>query len=140
MIGYLTRMLELFGVVFLRFPPVPRLWCVWLVGVNLGCLYFIGHVEAQVVLAITAIVIAGQTLIYQSIGFTRILGSTHILWLPMFAWMATRIDTIAQDPALADWLALLFATNMISIVVDAIDATRFLRGERAPHYRWKLAG
>jgi hypothetical protein len=58
----------------------------------------------------------------------------------MFAWMATRIDTIAQDPALADWLALLFATNMISIVVDAIDATRFLRGERAPHYRWKLAG
>ena len=43
------------------------------------------------------------------------------------------------EPAYAGWLALLFATNMVSMVVDAIDAARFLRGERAPHYRWKLA-
>ena len=39
MIGFLIRMLEFFGVVFLRFRPVPRLWCVWLVGVNVACLY-----------------------------------------------------------------------------------------------------
>jgi hypothetical protein len=25
-------------------------------------------------------------------------------------------------------------------VVDTIDAVRFLRGERAPHYRWTVAG
>jgi len=140
MIGFLIRMLELFGVVFLRFRPVPRLWCVWLVGVNLACLYFITHIEAQVVLAITAIAVAGQTLIYQRIGFTRILGSTHVLWVPMFAWMATRIDTIMENPALATWLILLLATNLVSIVVDAIDAVRFMRGERAPHYRWSPIG
>ncbi len=140
MIGFLVRMLELFGVVFLRFRPVPRLWCVWLVGVNVACLYFITHVEAQVVLAVTAIALTAQTLIYQRIGFTRILGSTHFLWLPMFAWMAARIDTIMADPALAAWLAVLFATNMVSIGVDAIDAVRFWRGERAPHYRWSVAG
>jgi hypothetical protein len=140
MMGFLIRMLELFGVVFLRFRPVPRLWCVWLVGVNLACLYFIADIEAQVVLAVTAIAVVGQTLIYQRIGFTRILGSTHILWVPMFAWMATRIDTIMAEPALAYWLGLLFATNMISLVVDTIDAVRFLRGERAPHYRWGLVG
>lgn len=137
MIGFLIRMLELFGVVFLRFRPVPRLWCLWLVGVNLACLYFIAHVEAQVVLAVTLIAVAGQTLIYQRIGFTRILGSTHVLWLPMFAWMATRFDSIMGEPAYAGWLALLFATNMVSLVVDTVDAARFLRGERAPHYRWK---
>jgi hypothetical protein len=136
MIGFLIRMLELFGVVFLRFRPVPRLWCAWLVGVNLACLYFITHIEAQVVLAVTAIAVVAQTLIYQRIGFTRILGSTHILWIPMFAWMGTRIDTIMDEPALANWLVLLFATNMVSLVVDTIDAVRFLRGERAPHYRW----
>lgn len=66
-----------------------------------------------------------QTLIYGRIGFTRILGSTHNLWVPMFVWMATRIDTIRAEPALADWLLLLFV--------------RFLHGERAPHYRWKQA-
>jgi hypothetical protein len=139
MIVFLIRMLELFGVIFLRFRLVPRLWCVWLVGVNVACLWFITHVEAQVVLAVTAIVVGSQTLIYQRIGFTRILGSTHILWVPMFAWMATRIDTIVAEPVLADWLLLLFATNMVSLVVDAIDTARFLHGERAPYYRWNLA-
>jgi hypothetical protein len=127
-------------LIFLRFRPVPRLWCVWLVGVNLACLCFITHVEAQVVLAVTPVAVVAQTLIYQGIGFTRILGTTHILWVPMFAWMATRIDTIAADPTLAEWLVLLLATNTVSLVVDIIDAVRFLRGERAPHYRWNLAG
>ena len=55
MVGFLQSMLELFGVVFLRFRPIPRLWCVWLVGVNAACLYFITHIEAQVVLVVTAI-------------------------------------------------------------------------------------
>lgn len=139
MIRFLIHMLEIFGVVFLRFRPVPRLWCVWLVGVNVACLLFITHIEAQVVLAMTAIAVAGQTLIYQRIGFTRILGMTHILWIPMFAWMAMRIDTIMEEPSLAIWLVLLFATNLVSYVVDTVDAFRFLRGERAPHYRWNLA-
>ena len=140
MIGFLMRMLELFGVIFLRFGPIPRLWCVWLVGVNAACLWFIAHIEAQVVLAVTAIAVAAQTLIYQRIGFTRILGTTHVLWVPMFAWMATRIDTIIGEPALANWLVMLFATNMVSMVVDTIDAVRFLRGERAPYYRWNIVG
>ena len=139
MIRFLTCMLEIFGVVFLRFRPVPRLWCVWLVGVNLACLLFVAHIEAQVVLAVTLIAVVGQTLIYGRNGFTRILGTTHVLWVPMFAWMATRIDAIMGEPRLASWLALLFATNLISMAVDATDAVRFLRGERTPHYRWKLA-
>jgi hypothetical protein len=139
MTPFLIQMLKLFGVVFLRFRLVPRLWCVWLVGVNVACLWFIMHIEAQVVLAVTAIAVGSQTLIYQRIGFTRILGSTHILWVPMFAWMATRIDAIVADPVLANWLVLLFVTNMVSLVVDAIDAVRFLCGERAPYYRWSLA-
>jgi hypothetical protein len=80
-----------------------------------------------------------QTLIYQRIGFTRILGVTHILWVPMFAWMTTRLDAITSEPRLANWLLLLFVTNLVSLVVDTIDAIRFLRGERAPYYRWNLA-
>lgn len=139
MLGFLIHMLKLFGVIFLRFRLVPRLWCVWLVGVNLACLYFIAHIEAQVVLAVTGLAVVAQTLIYQRTGFTRILGATHVLWIPMFAWMASRIDGIMAEPAFADWLALLFATNAVSLIVDTIDAVRFLSGERAPHYRWERA-
>jgi hypothetical protein len=81
MMLFLIQMLEFFGVIFLRFRIIPRLWCVWLVGINVACVWFIPHIEAQLVLAVTTIAVAGQTLIYQRIGFTRILGSTHILWV-----------------------------------------------------------
>lgn len=137
MIRFLRHMAELFGVVFLRFRPVPRLWGIWLVVVNASCVVFITHIEAQVVLLVTAIAVVAQTLIYQRIGFTRILGLTHVVWLPMFAWMATHINTIMGEPYMADWLVLLFITNLVSIIVDTIDAIRFMRGERAPHYCWK---
>jgi hypothetical protein len=140
MIGFFVHMLELFGVVYLRFRMIPRLWCVWLVGVNAACLLFITHIEAQAVLAVTGVAVVAQTLIYRRNGFTRILGTAHILWIPMFAWLATRTETIAREPVLANWLLLLLATNMVSIVVDTIDAARFIRGERAPHYRWRLEG
>lgn len=138
--NFLVHVLKLFGVVYLRFRPVPRLWCVWLVGVNAACLLFITHIEAQTVLAVTVIAVVVQTLIYQRTGFTRILGTAHILWVPMFAWFATRLEAIMSEPGLANWLLLLLVTNLISIVVDTIDAVRFIQGERAPHYRWKLPG
>jgi hypothetical protein len=140
MTRFLISILEIFGVVFLRFRLIPRLWCVWLVAVNLACLFFIAHIEAQVVLAVTLAAVLAQTVLYGRIGFTRVLGTTHVLWLPMFAWMATRIDTICTDPALARWLLLLLATNMVSLMVDTVDAIRFARGEREPHYRWSYAG
>ena len=137
MLRFLKDMLELFGVVYLRYRFVPRLWNVWLVGVNAACLFFITHIEAQVVLAVTGVAVATQTFIYGKIGFTRVLGVVHIMWVPMFAWIATRLDLITADPQLALWLQILFVTNLISIVIDTIDVTRFLRGERAPHYHWR---
>lgn len=90
MMDFVTNVLKIFGIVFLRFRTVPRLWSIWLVGVNLMCLYFIGHIEAQVVLVTTLVAVALQAVIYGRIGFTRILGIGHTLWIPMFAWMASR--------------------------------------------------
>jgi hypothetical protein len=137
--SFLTSLIELFGIIYFRFRLIPRLWCVWLVGVNAACLLFITHIEAQAVLAATVIAVGAQALIYRRIGFTRILGSTHLLWIPLFAWIATRADSIASDQSLAEWILLLLVTNLISLVVDAIDAIRYLAGERAPYYRWRLA-
>lgn len=128
--------LKIFGIVFLRFRPIPRIWNVWLVGVNLLCLYFIAHLEAQIVLATTLVAVVAQALIYQRIGFTRLLGIAHVSWIPMFAWMASRIDTIAAQPQLQSWLIVLAATNAVSLILDSIDVFRFVRGERAPHYSW----
>ncbi|WP_158221825.1 hypothetical protein [Actibacterium pelagium] len=132
----IRNVLEIFGIVFLRFRYLARIWNVWLVGVNMGCLYFIQHVEAQVVLATTLIAVVGQGVIYNRIGFTRLLGITHIMWVPMFVWMGTRLEAIAAQPELATWLAVLLATNIGSMIIDATDVRRYFRGERAPHYAW----
>lgn len=136
MMRFITSILKIFGVVFLRFRPIPRVWNVWLVGVNLACLYFVQHAEAQVVLATTTIAVLVQGAIYQKIGFVRLLGIAHILWVPMFAWMATRLHIIAEHPELQTWLAILFATNVVSFIVDGSDVFRFWRGDRQPHYHW----
>lgn len=136
MLDLVTNVLKIFGIVFLRFRPAPRIWNIWLVGVNLTCLYFIEHVEAQVVLGTTLLSVVGQAVIYGRIGFTRVLGIGHVLWIPMFAWLAMRLDSIAAHPELQLWIAVLAVTNTVSFVIDATDVTRFFKGERTPHYSW----
>jgi len=133
---FVTNVLKIFGIVFLRFRPIPRIWNVWLVGVNLMCLYFIGHVEAQIVLVTTLAAVSMQASIYGCFGFTRVLGLAHLMWLPMFAWIATRADEIAAHSDLKSWIIVLAITNAVSFIVDMTDVTRFVRGERAPHYAW----
>ncbi len=133
---FVLNVLKIFGIVFLRFRILPRIWNVWLVGVNLMCLYFITHVEAQVVLVTTLTSVVVQAIIYGRIGFTRVLGIGHLLWIPMFAWIATRADSIAAHGDLQVWIVVLAITNAVSFVVDTTDVVRFAKGERAPHYRW----
>ena len=130
-------MLELFGIVLVRFRLVPRIWGTWLVAVNTAALLFVGHAEAQVALAAVGVAVLAQSLIYQRVRFVRILGSTHFVWVPMIVWMALRLDSIPkEDVAFRAWLVALMVTNATSLIVDAWDAARFLRGERAPYYAW----
>lgn len=136
MTNFLKSILEIFGVVYLRFRLVPRLWCVWLVAVNSACLLFISHIEAQVVLAVTLLSVVIQSLIYQKTGFTRVLGIVHVAWIPMFLWLASRTESISENFEMRVWLIVLFLTNLISLLVDTIDVARYIKGERQPHYFW----
>lgn len=133
----IKNILEIFGIVYLRFRILPRIWCVWLVAINTACLFFIDHIEAQVVLGVTLLSVILQAFIYQKTGFTRIMGIVHLSWVPMFAWMGSRIETIAQSPYLAIWLTVLLATNAVSFLIDTIDSIRYIKGERKPHYCWR---
>jgi len=78
-----------------------------------------------------------QALIYNRKRFVRILGVTHVVWLPMVVWMAFRLPAIpADEHSLRCWLVTLMVTNVVSLGIDAWDAVRFLRGERSPYYAW----
>ena len=136
-IGIFRSILELFGIILARFRPVQRIWAIWLVAVNAACLLFIQHIEAQVVLGAVGVAVLAQALIYQRKGFIRLLGVTHVLWVPMLTWIALRLDALPkEETAFHAWLVMLIATNVASLAIDAWDATRFMLGERQPYYVW----
>ena len=134
--NFFISILHVMGIVILRFRAIPRVWAIWLMTVNLACVAFITHIEGQVALAAAGVATLCMAAVYQRFGFTRILGVFHAAWIPMLAWLATRWDIIQQDQALATWVVLVIVTNTISLVVDATDVTRFLKGERKPSYTW----
>jgi hypothetical protein len=116
---------------------MPRIWGVWLIVVNAAGLLFVTHLEAQVTLGAVGAAVLAQALIYQRQRFIRLLGVAHMLWVPMLAWIALRLDTLPDgEPAFYVWLITLITTNAISLVIDVWDATRFVR-ERQPHYVWE---
>ena len=136
-IGFFRSVFELLGIVLVRFRPVQRVWGTWLVAVNAASLLFIQHIEAQVTLGAVGVVVLAQALIYRRKRFIRLLGVTHILWVPMLTWIALRLDTLPKEETeLHAWLIMLIATNAVSLVLDAWDATRFALGERRPYYAW----
>jgi hypothetical protein len=101
-------------------------------------LLFIQHIEAQVTLGAVGVAVLAQALIYQRKRFIRLLGVTHVLWVPMLTWIALRLDTLPNgEAAFHVWLITLVATNAVSLAIDAWDATRFVLGERRPYYVWE---
>src|SRR5947207_7912891 len=137
-IGFFRSVLELLGIVLVRFRPIQRIWGAWLVAVNAASLLFIQHLEAQIALGAVGVALLAQALIYQRKGFIRLLGVTHVIWIPMLTWMTLRLDTLPTDEtAFHAWLVTLIATNAISLAIDAWDATRFALGERRPYYAWR---
>jgi len=136
-IGIFRSVFELFGIVLVRFSPVQRIWGAWLIAVNAACLLFIQHIEARVTLGAVGMAVLAQALIYQRKRFIRLLGVTHVLWVPMLTWIALRLDTLPkEETAFHVWLITLIATNAVSLAIDAWDATRFILGERRPYYAW----
>lgn len=136
-IGIFRSVFELFGIVLVRFRPMQRMWGAWLVAVNSASLLFIQHIEAQVTLGAVGVAVLAQALIYQRRRFIRLLGVTHVLWVPMLTWIALRLDALPrEETAFRAWLIMLVATNAVSLAIDGWDAARFILGERRPYYQW----
>ena len=77
---------------------MPRRWQVWvavLVAANgLGSLFFLGRLEAQVVLI--SMLVGGMLMTWLTgrFGFTRIVGLGHVVWLPMLVFLVGRLGEI----------------------------------------------
>ena len=124
---------------FIRFNKgllgMPLHWQVWLLGLvstNLFApLFFIRHVEAQLVVGALLVSMALMTVLTGRFGFSRILGLGHIAWIPLVAFLWTRLSDVPAGDAFGIWLRAVIALDAISLVIDAVDVVRFLRGDRA---------
>lgn len=130
------QVFEILWIVLLRFRPLPRIWAICLIAVNLGALFFLDTSYGKVALLAALMGIAVMIVIYTRLGFVRLLGIGHVFWIPMLIWFVSAMPDRQADPALYWWVVMLIAFNATSLIVDAADVIRYLRGERAPHYHW----
>ncbi len=116
----------------LKFPIHWKLFLVPMVVVNaVAPLFFLQHVEAQIVLG--AFLVSFVIMVYLTgrFGFTRILGLGHILWIPMLIFLVPALGNVPSSDAFGIWIRILFVINVSSLAIDAADVTRFIAGDRA---------
>jgi len=115
----------------LSMPLHWQLWVMLLVVANLIVpMFFFQHIESQVVLGT---VLASMVLMVWAtgrFGFTRIVGAGHFVWIPMLAYLFTQLGDIPLHDGFGVWIRALFVLNGISLVIDAVDAIRYVAGER----------
>ncbi len=115
----------------MQMPTPVRLWLLLLVTVNLFIpLFFLNRFEAQVVLTVFLASMMLMTGLTALSGFTRLVGLGHILWIPMLAWLWMGLDQIPGQDFFGIWIRILMILNSISLVLDAVDAARYIGGDR----------
>jgi hypothetical protein len=115
----------------LAMPLHWKLWLVLLVSMNLAApLFFIERVEARAAIGALLISMVLMSALTSRFGFTRILGLGHVAWIPLISFLLTRLPYVPPADAFGLWLRAVIGLNATSLVIDAIDVARFVRGER----------
>ena len=109
-------------------------WIMLLMMVNMVIpLFYLGTVEGKVVLGAFVFGALLQGGIFSAKGFVRLLGIGHIVWVPMVAWLWTRLDVAPAGSLFRYWLLATIVLVSLSLLIDAVDVIRYLRGERDPY-------
>lgn len=121
---------------FKKMLLMPRYWVVWvslLMTVNMiGPLFFLTTLEAKVVLGTMMASAPLMLFIFARKGFVRLLGLGHILWVPLVIWLLGRIKFAAPTTDFEQWILAVIVFSGLSLLIDAVDVIRYMRGERQP--------
>ena len=118
---------------FRQFGVPWRSWMLLLQLVNLVApLFFLGHREAWVVLAGYAIAALVILVMHRRLGWVRLLGVGHFVWLPMLPWLALRYMAADVDRFFSFWILSVLCVNGICLIIDSVDVLRDLKGDRKP--------
>ncbi len=113
---------------------MPFYWQPWqllLVTVNAVIpLFFLGRLQAQLVLGALVISVILMTLLTGLTGFSRLVGLGHYPWFPLLFFLWTRLDHIPADDFFGIWIRVLMVANALSLVIDTEEAVRWVAGDR----------
>ena len=116
----------------MNMPIHWQLWLMLLITANLVVpLFFLNRLEAQVVVGTLLVSMMLMAVLTGIQGFTRLLGLGHIVWIPLLYFLWSRLDQIPADDFFGIWLRALMVLNAVSLVIDAVDVTRYIAGDRA---------
>ncbi len=113
-------------------PLWLQAWVGWMVLVNFGgAVVFIKRPEAKWVLAAIISAALFMEYLFGQFGYQRILGLAHVVfWTPLMIYLWARRSQWALSSLSGKWLAVVFVTDLTSLVIDYIDVVRYLMGER----------
>ena len=90
------------------------------------------RVEARWALLAMALTVPAMLWLYSEVGYVRLLGIVHIVfWTPLAIYLWMRRDQWRVKVTLSGkWIAVLFATIMVSLAFDYTDVVRYALGDR----------
>jgi hypothetical protein len=116
----------------LKMPIQWLMWLALLVTVNLVIpLFYLSHLEAQVVAATMVASMVLMTILTGLSGFTRLLGLGHILWAPLLYFLWMRLDLNPANDFFGLWIRALMILNSLSLILDTMDVGRYIAGDRS---------
>lgn len=116
----------------LKLPLAVQIWLGVLMMANAVIpMFFLGHREAQVVLGVFMVSAASMMVLAKAVGFTRLLGLGHVLWIPLLLYLWSRMGGHPAAEPYGAWIRIVMLLNAASLVTDVWDVIRYARGERA---------
>ena len=111
---------------------MPWPWQVWLgllVFVNaVPPLFFLETLEAKVVLVGFVVSAAFMLTLFAKLGYVKLLGLGHAPWLFTVPWLWSRLGDVTPSGWFYYWLIAVIIQNGLSLVIDAVDVVRYLKG------------
>lgn len=110
-----------------------RAWFWVLLIVNiLGPVVFVTRLEAALTLAAYLVASVIIVVMHRRLGWVRILGLGHVLWLALLPWLIHRYLTTDPGGLFGAWLLSVIVVDVVCLLMDLGDIVRYLRGDRAP--------
>jgi hypothetical protein len=116
---------------------MPVIWWPWMAGlplINLSSIFFLPRTEAWVVLGTGLLAATIMTVLHAKLGYVRLLGVGHFVWIPMLIWLVSRLDHIPEGTFFRGWILTLIAMDTVSLLLDIVDLVRYLRGDHTPRF------